>query len=152
MNNRFALTISPPDRVVNYVLNKVKNPLRAVYDDDLVIIRKALNRCSTDYLIYPELDITGRLHYHGIVTINNMTNWKSTSSVQLKTIGYINIKPNPSEGWDRYITKEWDQTKSILHLMEPIRYEPLKRGPKVKVVHHPCECHSAKQTIMDYFY
>lgn len=150
MNNSFALTISPPDRVVNYALNKVKNPLRSVYEDDLQVIRLALNRVSVDYIVYPELDITGRLHYHGKLTINNMTNWKSYSATKLKTIGFINMKPNPTEGWDKYMTKEWDQTKTILQISEPITYAPLKRGRKSK----PCDiCQlQAKHTIMDYFY
>lgn len=126
-----AITISPKDRVAEYYLKKYLNPLRSVYDDDKPIIQRALNRCSKDYTIYPELDNTGRLHYHGEVHINNDTNWKAYTCGMLKTIGFIKVKSNPNGGWKEYCKKEWDQTKQILKISEPITYEPLKRGPKV---------------------
>lgn len=151
MNNKIALTISPPDRRAKYSLMKVKNPCRAVYDDDIHIIRRALNRSSNDYELFPEFDMTGRLHYHGYVVINNMTNWKSYSTAQLTAhLGYIKVKTNVNSKWLEYCMKEWQQTSKILDVVSPIRYEPLKRGPKIKLHEEEIKNSAKKRIILEY--
>lgn len=146
MNNTLAVTISPKDRVGEYYAKRYANPLRMIYDDDVNLIRRALNRSSNDYVIYPELDATGRLHYHGTVKVNNMVNWKSTTCGRLKTLGFIKVKVNPNSGWDKYCTKEWDQTQKILDICVPITYAKLKSGPKVREI----EKGAKHKLIVDY--
>lgn len=108
----------------------------------------ALNRCSSDYTIYPELDISGRLHYHGTVHVNNMTNWKSGSIPKLRSLGFVKAKTNVNEGWQKYCTKEWESTKKILQISEPITYGKLKRGPKARL---PASQPLKDKHILDYF-
>lgn len=149
MNTTLAVTISPRDRVGEYVSKRMKHPLRCIYDDDEKVIRRALNRSSKEYTIYPELDDTGRLHYHGTVKVYDMLKWKTNTCTLLKTLGFINVKSNPNSGWDTYVTKEWEQTKKALDLAEPMTWAPLKRGPQVREVSE-IDSRAKRNIIFDY--
>lgn len=150
MNNKIALTISPKDRLYGeyaYLLsNKILNPLRIIYRNDIEIIRRALNRCSQEYVIYPELDVSGRLHYHGIVNIKHKKNWMISSLPALKKLGFVCVKNNVNEGWTQYITKDWNDTKVFLDIDEPIVYRKLRPGPKIELL----EEIKKSKTILDY--
>lgn len=104
---KLALTISPPD--INYMttLEILNRHLRY------------LSRIKCKFLLYPELDKTGRLHYHGYLYKSDI-NFKQDIE-QLKKIGYIKIKDICNDkGWLKYCRKEWKTTKKLLHRKEPI--------------------------------
>lgn len=122
MNNAVniaALTISPPCRLVNQKPN-IANPQRRIYDSDKNVIKRALDKCSYDYTIYPEIDMTGRLHYHGIVNIGRIEDWKGKTLPRLKALGFVCVKMNPNDKWIDYCTKEWEQTRNILNIRKPL--------------------------------
>ena len=156
MNNKIALTISPKDRLYGEYKhlcdNKIKNPNRIIFNDDSEIIVRALNRCSNEYVVYPESDDTGRLHYHGLITLNNKTNWTRTTLPKLKTLGFICAKTKVNDGWSEYCTKNWNYTKTVLELEEPIVYRKLKRGHRPSTRKYIEINQMAKKNIFDYLY
>lgn len=128
-----AITISPPDRSNKYPY-KLKNVNFHIFCEDKLEIVRLLNRTSIEYTLYPEFDMNGRLHYHGIVIVKNKTNWLRTTLPGLKRIGFVCVKTNPDAKWTQYCTKEWEVTKKVLQIDKPIMYEKLKPGPKVNVI------------------
>lgn len=124
MNTSLAITISPPQRFKKGTL--LRNPNRILYDEDIIQIKSILKyiRCST-YLIYPEFDKTGRLHYHGIINLdhNQRVRFFKYAQFKLKLIGFNLIKPIDTFidklKWILYITKDWGTTKQILEINYP---------------------------------
>jgi len=69
MPKKLAITISPPPR---HTACRFIEPLKNYYLDDTFYIKYILNKYNIKkYLIYPEIDPKGRLHYHGIIDISN---------------------------------------------------------------------------------
>lgn len=101
----YALTISPPYR---------DHSIKYLYKWDKPFIQKALNRCSRYYIMYPELDLQGRLHYHGVVRLTSLTSWGFVKRTIDNDIGFACIKKikgfKEHLGWLLYCRKE-DQTQ-----------------------------------------
>ncbi|AYP28868.1 MAG: replicase [Cressdnaviricota sp.] len=124
MNTSLAITISPPSRVIN---NKLKEPFKHLYADDKNYIEQTLkyNRIGR-YIIYPELDPKGRLHYHGVINLdsNELVRFYKHAFHKLKTIGFVDIKPlktfTDKFRWTIYMSKDWGITRDILDLNSPI--------------------------------
>lgn len=121
MYHSIAITISPPNRVK---WTGFCNPNRNLYDSDKFIIEAVLkyNRIK-DYLIYPEFDVKGRLHYHGILNLTNAQRIRLYKHAQpkLTSIGYVDVKPIDSKlTWLCYIKKQWHFTAQVLELITPI--------------------------------
>lgn len=104
---KLALTISPPD--IKYMTIK----------EILQRHMRVLSRIKCKFILYPELDKSGRLHYHGYIYKSDI-GYKEDLEV-LKKIGYIKIKDiNNNKGWLQYCKKEWKTTKKLLYRKEPI--------------------------------
>lgn len=82
-----------------------------------------LKPCTTEFILYPEIDETGRLHYHGILTVKDWAQlYRYAYPYIRKNIGFIDIrksKPNRL-GWLIYCMKNWAQTQELLDIKEPI--------------------------------
>lgn len=118
MNRKFALTVSPKDRVDKY--NKIEH----IYIDDVNIMRKYMKRCSSHYIVYPETDAVGRLHYHGIIEVSDKIKFVKQVIPALKRIGYVCLKPldtlKDNISWILYCSKEWMITKDIVDIQQPL--------------------------------
>lgn len=121
---KLALTISPPPRV-KYLTNV--NPNRCLYDDDKTQIKSILsyNKIYT-YIIFPELDEKGRLHYHGILNLTHTqyTRFHKHAIHKLKQIGFVDITIIKefinNMRYCLYMSKDWGTTKHILDISYPI--------------------------------
>lgn len=82
--NMYFITISPPHR---------KGSDKYNYRNDKHWIRHiCLRRCSKHFVIYPELSEDDRLHYHGIVRIDDYKKWYKQTKYKLTALGYISVK------------------------------------------------------------
>lgn len=113
MEDGWFLTISPP----------VKNTKPEYqFIEDLIILKK-LRLCTSMFIIYPELSPTGRLHYHGIVYINDKIKWFKSVLPSLRKLGFCDLKPTRDFKNKLtlliYCKKEWPITKEILGIDHP---------------------------------
>lgn len=139
MSNKYAITISPPRRP--------QSP-RHLYKDDCPWIQKQLNRCASRYILYPEFDLSGRLHYHGTIVLNSLSSWGFVKSTIDKQLGYTCLKKIASFDdtlrWLLYCRKNFDQ-----HSLTPIMYHTFPRG-KPRLQRSAVKPYKTK-TIEDYF-
>jgi len=121
---KLAITISPPSRqkYIHHV-----NPNRLQYDDDKNQIKSILSYNKIyNYIIFPELDEKGRLHYHGILNLTHThyTRFHKHAIHKLKQIGFVDITiikefiNNIRQCI--YMQKDWGTTKTILDISYPI--------------------------------
>lgn len=130
------ITISPPLRIVNVI--KHKDPNFHIYFDDMIQIRSILDYNRFEhYIIYPEFDSKGRLHYHGRINLNSneKIRFYKHAMAKLAQIGYFHtsvIKHDIKSQlhWDLYMKKEWPITKEILGIDNPIM--PIRQSVKAK--------------------
>lgn len=114
----YALTVSPPrrDRSPEYL-----------YNGDKPVLIRQLNRCSEHYILYPEFDPNGRLHYHGVVKLTSKMSWGFVKSTIESLIGFCCLKQIKTHGehigWLNYCRKDYDSDK-----MEPIMFKTLAKG------------------------
>jgi len=124
MNTSLAITISPPNRIKG---TKVRNPNRNMFDEDRKNIKSIFkyNRIKR-YIVFPEFDVKGRLHYHGVLTLdsNERIRFYKHAMHKLALTGFVDIKPlNDFLGhlrWLCYIKKQWHITKQVLEISRPI--------------------------------
>jgi len=139
MVNFYALTISPPIRPQS---NK------HLYNSDKPFIQKQLNRCSNHYILYSEFDLTGRLHYHGIILLNSISSWGFVKKTIDKNLGFTCLKElrtfKDRLGWLLYCTKEYQEI-----MPEPIMYHTFLRGRKKRL--NESINQTGIKTILDYF-
>lgn len=124
----FSITISPPPR---------PEGIKYLYDTDIYLIRKYLNKFSRHYIIFPEIALaTSRLHYHGVIDIHDPIKFHAIRHILTRTLGYIKVDPLKDHTnkltWIIYCMKEWASTRALLK--EPIIYQSLKRSKKPTVV------------------
>lgn len=122
--NELFVTISPPVR---------NNKPEYLFQDDIVIINR-IKLCSKKYIIYPELDSKGRLHYHLIMSLHDKVKWHKSVLPGFRKIGFVKIE------WMKtfkdklnvlqYIRKEWPDSSMVIGIKEPIY--PLRRMKKKK--------------------
>jgi len=146
-----ALTISPPTSYLTPSFN---------YNDEIIYIVKTIRRFSKHYIIYPELDESARLHYHGIIRIDDEIKYYKSGITNLRRLprhitnqnvvkqSYICVKPLKDIvnhiKWMYYIRKNWELTKEILKLKEPIY-------PKAKVKVKQKQFAIERKSIYSYF-
>lgn len=144
MNGTLALTISPPDRETRYAKNT------HIFTDDAQIINRLLRQCCSRWIIYPELDLSGRLHYHGMIVFKDVVKYYKSVRYSLQKMGYVCIKPIKSFkdrlGWIIYMSKQWGYTKDILNIDRPIMN--MIKQKKVKTIEMP---HGLDNGIEQYF-
>lgn len=105
-----ALTISPKplDYDVNLLFQAYMN--------------RYISYIKVKYILYPEMDLKGRLHFHGILERNeeNIKAYNWTIKF-LQNWCFICVKEITSMGnWIKYCKKEWKITKKLLRLKNPI--------------------------------
>lgn len=122
MNRTLAITISPPPR---------NSSTEFLYNNDIYVIRRWLNKFSKHYLIYPEFDLSSRLHYHGVVRVEDFTKLHKTRHSFSRTLGYVVTKPlkesRDNIAWLQYCKKNYGECPCDLFM-----YKRLKRGTKPK--------------------
>ncbi len=100
--NWFAITISPPPYYGNQFY---KN------EEDQKYFKRILKRASNHYLILPEWDVSDRLHYHGIIRVDNQYTWYKSSRSKFRNVGFVKLERITSFkrhlGWLMYMKKEW---------------------------------------------
>lgn len=116
----YSITISPPYRLFRP---------GELYEQDSYVLRRWLNKFSKHYCLYPEFDKHSRLHYHGIVKIDDLTKYHRTKYIIDKGLGFVRIdKLKTSIDHLRFLIysmKEWAQNKETFKT--PIIYKRLKR-------------------------
>lgn len=127
-NSLLAITISPPNRIDKY------NSLDYIYKSDALYIDKYLRKCSIFYTIYPELDISGRLHYHGIITLKDRVKFYRAVLPAFNLLGFTLVKAVFEESkWLKYITKDWETTQKILKITDYIHWEKRTKPKKTPI-------------------
>lgn len=97
-----ALTISPPD-VKHLSVDKI-----------LILHKRVLSKVKSTFMLYPELDASGRLHYHGVI---QKTIKLKEDLEKIKQLGFIKVKPiSDYSGWMKYCSKEWKITKKAFKI------------------------------------
>ncbi len=82
-NNWYAVTISPRPYIGNQVFK---------YRDDSKYIKKNVcKNMSKHYIFYPEFDKADRLHYHGIIRIDDKCKWYKQRRRRMQTLGFMNL-------------------------------------------------------------
>lgn len=123
----YFITISPPYRALAPSI---------LYQQDTYMIYQYLNKCSDHYIIYPEFSSSSRLHYHGIIRINDLIKWHRQKALFDKAVGLTKIIliQNNKEHLRSliYSMKEWPSTRSLLK--EPIIYKSNKTIKKEKTL------------------
>lgn len=148
--NYMALTISPP--------HSIMSP-KYLYQQERRYLEKVIRTFSKKYIVYPEIDDQGRLHYHGLFTIHDKIKYFNYGLLKLKQLprqvtkystqnqAYVCIKPSKTVeqriGWIVYMSKDFYTSRKVLDIVEPI-YPCKPRRIRIK---HP----SQKQSILDYF-
>lgn len=126
MNRTLAITISPPPRA--------ESP-QYLYDCDIGTIRRWLNKFSHHYLLYPEFTIDSRLHYHGVVHVDDFTKFHKTKNTFSKKFGFVKVKPIGTTakycikahlGWLAYCKKQYGEC-----FLKAFYYKKLRRGKKL---------------------
>ena len=100
-----SLTLSPPAGG-----NPVYN-----YEQQRPWIQRMLNRCSKTYFMIPELDDSGRLHWHGWVYVHDHHKWFiQVIPTLFHNVGFINSKKiHNFEQWEEYIMKDIERTRTV---------------------------------------
>lgn len=104
----------------------VPNPKRFVgthpkyqFNDTVLFIEQMRNSC--DYFkILPELTINGNIHFHGTIQIKDKVKWYRQMLPKLKYNGFVLLKDNPDDNWDKYIMKDRLVMQNILDIDLPI--------------------------------
>lgn len=123
--NTFAITISPP----LYRLDSLK--LHKIYTYD---ITKILNRFSKHYMLYPEFTHDARLHYHGIIRVDDKIKYYRTKH-KLDRIGFTKLDPFKTfKDKLRYLIYSLKNYCEIKELFDPIIYKSLRRTKKSIIV------------------
>lgn len=121
---KWAITISPPMR---HTFDRFVSPNRFQYMEDRLHIDTIFkyNRIGR-YIIWPEFDKRGRLHYHGIVVLNGteLTRMFKHGIHKLKHIGHVDFKEletfKDNLRWVLYMSKEAGFTCDVLDINGPI--------------------------------
>lgn len=136
MNTHLALTISPPNRMKG---TKLRNYNRFLFEEDILHIRAVFKYNKIrNFIIFPELDDRGRLHYHGIVSLNpsQYVRYRKHAEFKLRLLGFVDAKPLKGFldhlRWLFYCRKQFHIIQEILEITEPVMSLPTKRIKNMK--------------------
>lgn len=105
---KYALTISPPQKEGVNIKTLYKRYLRIIY------------KLKCWYSLYPELDKSGRLHFHGVI-YKNHPSYNLDLELLRSRMGFICVKEITSEAkWRKYCRKEFKTTKKLLSIHKEI--------------------------------
>lgn len=117
----YAITVSPSLRAIRPEI---------LYQDDVHNLRRLLNQCSHHFILYPEFDSTSRLHYHGVVQIDDLIKLHRIK-YKFDRIGFTKVTRfktfRDHLTYLLYCQKEFAVTSQ---LFEPVLFKCLKRVPK----------------------
>lgn len=82
--NLYAVTVSPPFR---------KGRPKVWYEYDSYGLHQHFNKFSKHYMFVPEFDNNSRIHYHGVVRIDDSIKHHKTKYILDKSIGYSKFDP-----------------------------------------------------------
>lgn len=124
MNTTLALTISPPLRFGSGT--KLRNPNKYLYQEDMRQLKAIFKyiRCGT-YIVWPEFDEKGRLHYHGTISfdVNQWVRFHKYAIHKLRLIGFCDTKIlktfTDKLRWLLYCRKTWNTSSMILEIDKP---------------------------------
>lgn len=125
---KIFITITPPPRHGNQ---------KHVYLDDKLHIQSSLKKIKR-YMIYPEFDSKGRLHYHGILlcTDSEYVSLYKECRPKLERLGFVHTEKletfNNNLRTIIYCQKEWGTTKDILELDNPMMPPTKQQKQKVR--------------------
>lgn len=136
MATKYGVTISPVYR---------RRDPRFLYNEDMYLIRKYLNRFSRHYCLYPEFDDKSRLHYHGIIHVHDNLKFHRTKYLIDRDIGFSYFDKigdfNHHLSILMYSMKNWAENHKYFN--NPIIYRNLRRRmPKLITEGH--------KNILDY--
>lgn len=93
--------------------------------DECVSTLCNLNMCCYDFVVSPELNVNGNIHFHGILDIKDKVKWYKKVLPSFKYMGFVLVKPNPDTKWKWYIFKDKDLMSKLL------KNYPFTPSPKV---------------------
>lgn len=148
MIGSLALTISPPHRPGK------KQEL--LYYDDYFFIQQ-LELCSDHFMVYPEFDSNGRLHYHGVIDVKDQIKWfKKVLPTLQRKVGFTCVKKLGSHkdkiGWIVYMSKDWYTSKGVLSLEKPIMPCKLQKRREAKLEKALKNCIKDLDQGIDFFF
>lgn len=134
----FGITISPPPR-------PQLSP-KFAYGDDKYRLERWLNSFSGHWILYPEFSRDSRLHYHGVVRVDDKIKLHKTKFRICRQIGFVKLDYLKTKvdhlRWLIYCQKEYVDTSRILTLF--YRHRIKRRDP----VYVDCR---KNPSILDYF-
>lgn len=137
-----AITISPPqtDNSPSFDYNTSYIPL-------LIIMKK----CTSQFVLYPEVTEEGRLHYHGIMYVKDEINYYRECLPKLRnSYGFVKVRRINGHkgklGWLMYCMKNWALCREIIGTDCPIYRRRVDNKLKHKIT--PI---NQRKTILDYF-
>lgn len=125
-DNVLLITISPPKRSI---LKPGKDPLYGIYMDDKFNIETVFKYDKIrNYILYPEIDDKGRLHYHGKLYLTNsqLIRYYKHAQFHLAKIGFVDVNnlskktQKDNERWTNYMQKDWKFTSQLLDIEDPL--------------------------------
>jgi len=149
-----AITISPPNRIT--IHNHWKDPNTSIYIDDKQYINQVFKYAKIKhYMIYPEFDDKGRLHYHGIVTLTNTEYIRFRKYVQpkLTKIGFVDTSElltfKHNLRYLYYCTKQFHEAKQILNINTGISGISLTQTNRTKSAKSQ---QNSEKNLLDFFH
>lgn len=122
-----ALTFSPPTS---------NNTPKFDHYNYYMQILKIIKPSTCRFVMYPEIDKSGRLHYHGILHVKDEIRLYKDTFPKLRKMGFIKVKQMKTFmsilGWLTYCMKEWPKTKLVLECDEPIYRKRVHNKIQVK--------------------
>lgn len=99
---------------------------------DTIMFISDLHHCSNNFIIYPELNSNGRIHYHGKIQISDKYKWFKKILPTFKYNGFVLIKTDIDQKWDEYISKDKDLMEKILKFKLPFQFNKQVDGTWMK--------------------
>lgn len=137
---KYAFTWSPDPKKLE--LTRVHRGYHAIdnfksYEFHIKYIFRYLAMCTTDFVMFPELNKQGNIHYHGTLymTDNQRINFYKNKMKHFRKLGYILVKGRDiNQKWTDYQSKDEEMMSEVLNpLPVPLlRSEYLNNNDKVK--------------------
>lgn len=132
----YTITVSPSYKMID------PERLHAIYER---LITKEINKFSNHWILYPEFDNKLRLHYHGLVVVNDKIKMYKTKH-KLDKIGHTKIdKPKDFKNRLTYLIYCQKQYAEIKSVYKPIMYQRMRRKKIIP------EVLPSKKTILHWF-
>lgn len=120
---KYAWTWSPNPRLLEKVntfldFHTVDNIVS--YNKHIMTLFRELALSTTDFIIFPEYNKQGNIHYHGTLymTDNQLTHYYRNRLKNFKKLGFVLMKSkNIDENWSIYQSKD---SKIMLEVLNPL--------------------------------